>query len=281
MKSRERFVLPSSEYYNFSPSALSREYLLHVLCVGDFCYAPGYDLQRNSFDSFLMEVILEGSVQIETEGEHFTARAGQVAIMDCNKPHRYFSDAGWHALWAHFDGAAAKGYFSLITRQNGRVFTTHRQREVCDALNSIYQMFHLRKPLSEPQMALHLTQALTALGGTCPAGRHQRPGAPDGSRGDLHQSVHRAGAAGGRAGTNDGAERVPFHSCLSGDRGRHSPAVYHCQPHEPCQVPAENHGVAGGRNWRHGGLLFREHVHRRFPAHPGDSARKYRNGQQT
>lgn len=76
MKSRERFVLPSSEYYNFSPSALSREYLLHVLCVGDFCYAPGYDLQRNSFDSFLMEVILEGSVQIETEGEHFTARAG-------------------------------------------------------------------------------------------------------------------------------------------------------------------------------------------------------------
>ena len=40
MKSRERFVLPSSEYYNFSPSALSREYLLHVLCVGDFCYAP-------------------------------------------------------------------------------------------------------------------------------------------------------------------------------------------------------------------------------------------------
>ena len=163
MKSRERFVLPSSEYYNFSPSALSREYLLHVLCVGDFCYAPGYDLQRSSFDSFLMEVILEGSVQIETEGEHFTARAGQVAIMDCNKPHRYFSDAGWHALWVHFDGAAAKGYFSLIIRQNGRVFTTHRQREVCDALNSIYQMFHLRKPLSEPQMALHLTQALTAL----------------------------------------------------------------------------------------------------------------------
>ena len=199
MKSRERFVLPSSEYYNFSPSALSREYLLHVLCVGDFCYAPGYDLQRNSFDSFLMEVILEGGVQIETEGEHFTARAGQVAIMDCNKPHRYFSDAGWHALWAHFDGAAAKGYFSLITRQNGRVFTTHRQREVCDALNSIYQMFHLRKPLSEPQMALHLTQALTALAepgpglfqqargertgppvhgeGFCP-GRDRRPGTP-------------------------------------------------------------------------------------------------------
>lgn len=163
MKSLERNVLPSSEYYNFSPSALAREYLLHVLCVGEFRYAPGYDLQRDSFDSFLVEVILKGCVEIETEGEHFTARAGQVAVMDCNKPHRYFSDTGWHALWVHFDGAAAKGYFNLILRQNGRVFTTHRQREVREALEGLYQMFHQGQPLSEPQMALYLTQALTAL----------------------------------------------------------------------------------------------------------------------
>lgn len=163
MKSLERYVLPSSEYYNFSPSALSREHLLHVLCVGDFRYAPGYDLRRDAFDSFLVEVILEGSVEVETEGERFTARAGQVVLMDCARPHRYYSQTGWHALWVHFDGAPARGYFNLIVRQNGRVFATHCQGEVWDALNGIFQMFHLQKPLSEPRMALYLTQALTAL----------------------------------------------------------------------------------------------------------------------
>lgn len=281
MKSRERFVLPSSEYYNFSPSALSREYLLHVLCVGDFCYAPGYDLQRNSFDSFLMEVILEGSVQIETEGEHFTARAGQVAIMDCNKPHRYFSDAGWHALWAHFDGAAAKGYFSLITRQNGRVFTTHRQREVCDALNSIYQMFHLRKPLSEPQMALHLTQALTALAEPAQPGRHQRPGAPDGSRGDLHQSMHRTGAAGGRAGTNDGAERVPFHPCLSGDHGRHSLQYIIANRMNHAKYLLKTTGLPVGEIGGMVGYSSESMFTAAFRRTQGIAPSKYRHGQQT
>lgn len=163
MKSLEPYVSPTSVYYNFSPSLLAREHLLYVVCAGDFTYAPGYELTRSSFDSYLMEIILEGRVNIETEGERLTARAGQAVLIDCNKPHRYHSDTGWHALWVHFDGAPAKGYFSLILRQNGRVFATHRLQEAHEALQGIFDMFHQGQPLSETRMALYLTQALTAL----------------------------------------------------------------------------------------------------------------------
>lgn len=163
MKSLEPHVCPASVYYNFSPSLLAREHLLYVVCAGDFTYAPGYELTRSSFDSYLMEIILEGRVNIETEGERLTARAGQAVLIDCNKPHRYHSDTGWHALWVHFDGAPAKGYFSLILRQNGRVFATHRLQEAHEALQGIFDMFHQGQPLSETRMALYLTQALTAL----------------------------------------------------------------------------------------------------------------------
>ena len=163
MRSLEPHVCPASVYYNFSPSLLAREHLLYVVCAGDFTYAPGYELTRSSFDSYLMEIILEGRVNIETEGERLTARAGQAVLIDCNKPHRYHSDTGWHALWVHFDGAPAKGYFSLILRQNGRVFATHRLQEAHEALQGIFDMFHQGQPLSETRMALYLTQALTAL----------------------------------------------------------------------------------------------------------------------
>ena len=163
MRSLEPYVSPTSVYYNFSPSLLAREHLLYVVCAGDFTYAPGYELSRSSFDSYLMEIILEGRVNIETEGERLTARAGQAVLIDCNKPHRYHSDTGWHALWVHFDGAPAKGYFSLILRQNGRVFATHRLQEAHEALQGIFDMFHQGQPLSETRMALYLTQALTAL----------------------------------------------------------------------------------------------------------------------
>ena len=162
MQSQERLVSPMSEYFNFSPSAIAREHLLHVVCAGDFTYAPGYDLTRGTFDSLLLEVILDGQVNIETEGETLSAHAGQVVLIDCSKPHRYHSATGWRALWVHFTGPPALGYMSLVHRQNGRVFTTHRRRAVQEALQSILAMFRSGQPLSETQMALLLTQALTA-----------------------------------------------------------------------------------------------------------------------
>ena len=81
MRSLENGVSPSSVYYNFSPSLLAREHLLYVVCAGDFTYAPGYELNRTSFDSYLMEVILEGQVQITTEGEHLTAQVAAIQTL--------------------------------------------------------------------------------------------------------------------------------------------------------------------------------------------------------
>lgn len=163
MTSQESFVLQPSVYYNFYPSAMAREMLLHVLCIGDFHYAAGYELSRTSFDSYLLEIILDGRVNIETEGQMLTAHAGQVVLIDCYRPHRYSSNTGWHALWVHFDGASARAYFDLIRRQNGQVFATHRLQAVHAALQSLYDMFHHRQALNEVHMALHLTQALTAM----------------------------------------------------------------------------------------------------------------------
>lgn len=167
MLSQEAHVLPPSAFYNFSPSDLAREHFLYVFCTGDFFYEAGYELQRQSFDGLLLEVILDGQVNIETEGEHFTAHAGQVVMLDSTRPHRYASDVGWHALWVHLGGHAAQGYWNLIVRQNGRVFATQELHVVHQALQEIFNMFHHQQVLSETKIALLLTQALTAM--TVPA----------------------------------------------------------------------------------------------------------------
>lgn len=187
MKSRERHVLAASEYYNFSPSELARMHWLYVLCAGDFHYQAGYDLYRQSFDGLLLEIILEGQVQIETEGETLSAHAGQVVLIDCTKPHRYGSATGWHALWVHLEGAPARGYMSLIHRQNGRVFSTHRQHVVHDALQGILDMFR-HQQISEAKMALLLTQAMTAMTEP-PAAANDRTGLIDRSVTLINRSV--------------------------------------------------------------------------------------------
>lgn len=163
MHSLEALVRSDSVYYNYSPGKIARTYLLYPICVGEFMYEAGYDLQRSTFDSFLLEVILDGTVQIETDGEELCAQAGSVVLIDCHKPHRYYSQTGWHALWVHFDGMPARGYFDMISRLNGHVFFTQRQNDVQTALRALLQGFQHKAILPETQMAKLLTDALTAM----------------------------------------------------------------------------------------------------------------------
>ena len=163
MRPYETRVLPSSEYFAYTPSANAREYLLHLLMVGRFHYEAGYDLVREFYDSFLIEVILEGSVCIETEGRSFTAYKNDVVLIDCYQRHRYYSDTGWKAIWAHFDGPSARGYYNLISQLNGPVFSMPNVRIILKNLSDLFELFSGGHIVSEAQIALMLTAALTAM----------------------------------------------------------------------------------------------------------------------
>lgn len=163
MKSREEHVAASSNYYNYTSSNNARQALLCLKCTGNFVYEPGYDLYRSSFDSYLLEVVLEGRMIFETQGEQLEASKGQVVLLDCYKPHRYYSHTGCTTLWVHFDGIGAEGYYDWIHRVNGTVFHTRSLNQVQRSLNAIYEMFHRERIPNEPQIALELTSALTAL----------------------------------------------------------------------------------------------------------------------
>lgn len=163
MKSKEPGVLPSSEYYAFVPSANAYQYLLYPLLCGVFQYKPGYDLSRECFDSFLLEVILEGQVLVETMGRMYTARQNDVVLIDCYEKHRYRSDTGWKAAWIHFDGASARGYYNLITKANGPVFASPQTDSVLRKIQRLFHQCEKKESLDEVQMAFSLTSALTSL----------------------------------------------------------------------------------------------------------------------
>ena len=161
MLNLEPGVLASSRQYAYAASRLARDGLLYPICVGHYAYAPGYDLRRNSFDSYLINVVTDGEMHVECDAGTFCARKGDAVILDCHKPHRYGSPVGWKALWVHFDGLSAGAYYRLILRQAAPCQPS--PPVVRQALEALYGMFSRGETLSEPQMALHLTAALTAL----------------------------------------------------------------------------------------------------------------------
>ncbi len=163
MKSIEKHVAQESSYYNYSASTTAKEGLLYLICTGDFTYEPGYDLYRNSYDSFLIEVFLEGEMSIETDGQTFMVSKDDLVILDCYRPHRYYTNTGCRVLWAHFDGASARTYYNMIQRANGNIFSAAGAGTVYTALHQIFEMFHSGRILNEAQIALLLTKALTGM----------------------------------------------------------------------------------------------------------------------
>lgn len=57
MRSFGEHITPDSDYYVYTPGALAQKLFFYPICVGHFIYEPGYFLQRNRYDSFLLMFI--------------------------------------------------------------------------------------------------------------------------------------------------------------------------------------------------------------------------------
>ena len=163
MKSYEKNISPISSFFTYSPSVNAKDGFLYLCSTGDFTYEAGYDLQRDRFDSFLMEVILDGTMTFETGGKSYVAKRDDVVLLDCYKPHRYYTTTGCQTMWIHFDGAPARAYYNLIHKTNGNVFSTRNVRKILRCIEEIYEMMDSHYVPNEPTIALTLTTALTAM----------------------------------------------------------------------------------------------------------------------
>ena len=63
MLSTEKNVIPGSDFYVYTPSAMASGIFLYPMSTGYFRYRPGYRLRRSSFDSFLIMYMKKGSCQ--------------------------------------------------------------------------------------------------------------------------------------------------------------------------------------------------------------------------
>ena len=164
MRSAEPLITADSSYHNYEPSRTARLYWLYPLCAGYFTYQKGYHLERASYDSWLLEVILDGEAIIQTKGKTYVAQAGDIVLLDCHKQHGYSSQTGWKALWVHFDGISAQGYADMIVPQNP-VIRHPRAGDIVQSIQIIYDMLATPSPEKEAD-TVEITDALNTSGKT-------------------------------------------------------------------------------------------------------------------
>lgn len=122
----EAGVLSRSERFFATPSATARGLFFYVTRVGHYYYDERYNFldscdvaRQESHKNFFLSYIRSGTMHFETS-QHFIAERGQVALVDCHKPHRFYTNGNAEAMWIHFDGANAGAFFEQIIAFRGR-----------------------------------------------------------------------------------------------------------------------------------------------------------------
>ena len=122
---KEAGVLARSERFFSTPSATARNLFFYVTRVGHYYYDEQYNFldscdvaHQESHKNFFLTYIRSGCMYFQTT-QLFTAERGQVALVDCHKPHRFYTAGPAEALWIHFDGANAASFFEQILAFRG------------------------------------------------------------------------------------------------------------------------------------------------------------------
>lgn len=163
LKVYDEFISPESEHYIYSPSVTAQKTFFYPVCTGHFIYKPQYRLYRDSYDSFLIMYIQSGEMMIEFGKKKEKAGAGKFVLIDCYKPHSYYSEKGCESIWCHFDGPLARTYYELAESHHGNVFSITDSCPTVKKLMAVYRTFAEKRIIKEALLSKQLTDLLTYI----------------------------------------------------------------------------------------------------------------------
>lgn len=164
MKSKENKVLEKSDYFLYTANDYTKKMFFYPVSVGHFFYEPDYRIARDRFDSFLIMLITEGSVDITTHSADVgTAVEGDVVLLDCYRPHAYGSRNAWSTLWIHFDGPTAREQYEYLVNAFGNIIRPRDHDAVEHTLYKIFNIFKDKAKVRDAGMSKYITNILTEL----------------------------------------------------------------------------------------------------------------------
>lgn len=163
MKSTELGVLKKSEVYFSSPSQTAKKLYYYPISAGHFFCVKGYHLIRNNYNSLLITHIIDGTFTFVKDGKHTTARAGDTVILDCYKPHEYYTNDSFESIWIHISGANSFDLFQEIEKNEGNLVKCRDIHHVKKLLFHIYEGISGDNPPTELNMSLDIYKLFAEL----------------------------------------------------------------------------------------------------------------------
>ncbi|MDD6050065.1 MAG: AraC family transcriptional regulator [Clostridiales bacterium] len=178
MKLDPQYYEESSVHYYVPQPAGQEKLLYYPVSVGYFDCKPSYGLHRNVFSSYLLLVMMTGSLSYQTRTSRGVARAGQVLLLDCNAPHSYAAQGKCSFTFVHFAGAQSKDLYEEIERTVGNLITMSNPNDLHEAIGEMLQAMNETHHLDAGEassLIYSMLMKLLSLSGLSGAGESGNP----------------------------------------------------------------------------------------------------------
>lgn len=160
----ETGVLSGSEIYFNTVGAATRRLLYYVNFCGHYYCEYGYKIRRKHVDNLLLMLVEEGEMRLEYRDRHYTAKAGDIILMDCTFP-QYYDTADHVAFyWLHISGLNAFELCEYLTHANeGILFRTPNNEKIAELIRLIVSQYANHQLVNDAEQSRLLHSVLCYL----------------------------------------------------------------------------------------------------------------------
>lgn len=124
--------------YVHEPSLFARENLFYVKLAGEYHRVSDYRIERERMESLLVIYVTEGELTVCLGGKLMTAPAGSIVLLDCRRPHSYFSRQPVSLRWVHIQGNAVFAYAAQLRRRMEKCVIEQPDGLACQAFLGLF-----------------------------------------------------------------------------------------------------------------------------------------------
>ena len=152
-----------SERYLHTPSSFAKQNLYYVQEVGKLQSLVPHRCIRESLDSFLVLVVLDGQGTLSIRDKEYFLKRGDCAFVDCREHYEHISgeEDSWKLAWVHFNGKNIRGLYELFVKYNGglNIFHAEDYEAITAVIEQLMEKQEYRSILSE----LHCSELLMSI----------------------------------------------------------------------------------------------------------------------
>lgn len=116
-------ILEKDGIYFLETSEFAKRNLYYLHWGATYVCDSPYEVYRDSLDACILFYILEGSLEFNYRGQHFTAKKDQIVLLSGKYINHYYAKEKLKFYWFHFSGNATEEYIELLYRIRGSLFS--------------------------------------------------------------------------------------------------------------------------------------------------------------